>query len=176
VKLLTELRENEYKPHINPKEQPEVDTEGHLPHSHGSLWGKIMNGTSVSDMMKGFDLYKHAWEHKMEKNSKFQSAKFADKYLRKLMPESFSYQLRSEAYSAQNEAMEGILKMLENDMSGKEARLYVRKKILLNDDAKFEEVLAGLLYISKKTGQLYPEELSDLKNSEIWFYKLAVTQ
>ena len=135
-----------------------------------------MNGTSVSDMMKAFDLYKHAWEHKLEKNSKFQSAKFADKYLRKLMPEGFSYQLRSEAYAAQNEALEGILKMLENDMSGKEARLYIRKKILLNDDAKFEEVLAGLLYISKKSGQLYPEELSDLKNSQLWFYKLAVTQ
>ena len=66
--------------------------------------------------------------------------------------------------------------MLENDMSGKEARLYIRTKILLNDDAKFEEVLAGLLYISKKSGQLYPEELSDLKNSQLWFYKLAVTQ
>jgi hypothetical protein len=70
------------------------------------MWGRIMNGTSVSDMVKAFGLYKHAWEHKLEKNSKFQSAKFADTYLRGLMPEGFSYQLRSEAYSAQNEAME----------------------------------------------------------------------
>ena len=65
--------------------------------------------------------------------------------------------------------------MLE-DMNGKRARLHVRHHILLNDDAKFEEVLAGLLYISKRTGQLYPEELSDLKNSQLWFHKLAVTQ
>jgi hypothetical protein len=176
VWVINQIRDNGYAPYMNPKDQPEIDHEGHMPHTHGSIWGKIMNGTSVSDMKKAFDLYIHAWEHKMEKNSKFQSAKFADKYLRKFMPEGFSYQLRSEAYTAQNEAMEGILKMLENDMSGKEARLYVRKKILLNDDAKFEEVLAGLLYISKKTGQLYPEELSDLKNSQLWFHKLAVTQ
>jgi hypothetical protein len=177
VGMLNLMRENDYKPYVNPKDKPEeADHEAHMPHGHGSFWGKIMNGTSASDMMKAFDLYKHAWEHKLEKNSKFQSAKFADKYLRKLMPEGFSYQLRSEAYGAQNEAMEGILKMLESEMSGKEARLYIRKKILLNDDAKFEEVLAGLLYISKKSGQLYPEELSDLKNSNLWFYKLAVTQ
>ena len=143
---------------------------------HGTFFGKIMNWMSFSDMKRGFDLYIHAWEHKMEKNSKFQAAKFANEKLKKFMPESVAYQLRSEAYAAQNEAMEGILKMLENDMSGKEARLYIRKKILLNEDAKFEEVLAGLLYISKKTGQLYPEELSDLKNSEIWFYKLTTTQ
>lgn len=176
VSILNELKENGYKPYINPEEKPQIDAEDHMPHTHGSFWWKIMNGTSVSDMMKAFDLYKHAWEHKLEKNSKFQAAKFADTYLKHLMPEGFAYQLRSEAYSAQNEAMEGILKMLENDMSGKEARLYIRKKILLNDDAKFEEVLAGLLYISKKTWQLYPEELSDLKKSEIWFHKLAVTQ
>ncbi len=176
VGMLNFLRENDYKPYVNPKNKPETDHEAHMPHGHGSIWWKIMNNISFSDIGKAFDLYKHAWEHKLEKNSKFQSAKFADKYLRNLMPEGFSYQLRSEAYAAQNEAMDGILKMLENDMSGKEARLYVRKKILLNDDAKFEEVLAGLLYISKKSGQLYPEELSDLKNSNLWFYKLAVTQ
>ena len=174
--FLNQIRDNGYKPYMNPKEKgDEIDHEDHMPHSHGTVWGKIMNWTSFSDISKAFDLYKHAWEHKMEKNSKFQAARFADKYLTKLMPEGMRYSLRSEAAGAQNEAMEGILKMLE-EMNGKTARLHVRHHILLNDDAKFEEVLAGLLYISKKTGQLYPEELSDLKNSNIWFTKLAITQ
>ena len=85
--ILNYLTENDYKPYINPKDKPEHDHEAHMPHSHGSIWGKILNNMSFSDMGKAFDLYKHAWEHKLEKNSKFQSAKFADKYLRNLMPE-----------------------------------------------------------------------------------------
>jgi hypothetical protein len=176
VQFLSVLESQQYKPYINPNSKITEDAEDHMPHTHGSFFGKIMNWMSYNDLKKWFDLYVHAWEHKMEKNSKFQAAKFANNYLKHFMPESVGYQLRSEAYAAQNEAMEGILKMLEEQMSGKEARLYVRHKILLNDDAKFEEVLAWLLYISKKTGQLYPEELSDLRNSEIWFYKLSVTQ
>jgi hypothetical protein len=176
VQFLSVLESQQYKPYINPNSKITEDAEDHMPHTHGSFFGKIMNWMSYNDLKKWFDLYVHAWEHKMEKNSKFQAAKFANNYLKHFMPESVGYQLRSEAYAAQNEAMEGILKMLEDQMSGKEARLYVRHKILLNDDAKFEEVLAWLLYISKKTWQLYPEELSDLRNSEIWFYKLAVTQ
>ncbi len=173
--IINEIRENGYKPYMNPKDKPEIDHEGHMPHTHGTFWWKFMNGTSFSDMKRAFDLYTHAWEHKFEKNSKFQAAKFADTYLTKLMPPSMQYALRSEAAGAQNEAMEWVLKMLE-EMNGKTARLHVRHHILLNNDAKFEEVLAGLLYISKKTGQLYPEELSDLKNSNIWFQKLAITQ
>lgn len=148
-----------------------VDDE--LPHFHSYPLAKFLSGTSVGDMMKAFEIYTHAWEHKLEKNSKFNSAKFADKYFSRLMPESFRWQLKSEAYAVQNGAMDEVLKMLEETMSGKDARLYVRKKILLNSNARFEEILAGMLYMGKKTGQLYPEELSDLGNSKAWFHQLA---
>lgn len=175
--FLTMINDEGHKPYIDPEwEATELESEENLPHEHGSFWGKWMNYMSINDMRKGFDIVVHAIQHKFEKNGKFQSAKFANDYLGKFLPKTFQYQVRAEAYAAQNEALEGILKMLENDMSGKEARKYVREKILLNKDAKFEEVLAGLLYISKKTGQLYPEELSDLKESNIWFNKLARTQ
>jgi hypothetical protein len=70
--------------------------------------------------------------------------------------------------------MEEIIKMLEG-FNGKEARMYIRDKILLNTSARFEEVCAGLLYIVEKTGSLYPEELSDLANSKVWFHQLTRT-
>lgn len=151
----------------------EATVDDNIPHFHSYPLAKFLSGTSANDMMKAFEIYTHAWEHKLEKNSKFNSAKFADRYFSRLMPESFRGQLKSEMYSVQNEAMDAILKMLEDTMSGKEARLYVRKKILLNSNARFEEILAGMLYIGKKTGQLYPEELSDLWNSKAWFHQLA---
>jgi hypothetical protein len=166
--------ENEgFKAYI-PKRKEEVDVEPHA-HLHGYLFTKLLSGFSFNDAKKAFEIYTHAWEHKLEKNSKFNAAKFADRYFSNLMPESFRGQLKSEMYSTQNEAMEGILKMLEETMSGKEARIYVRKKILMNKDARFEEVLAGMLYMAKKTGQLYSEELSDLAGSNLWFHQLART-
>lgn len=166
--------ENEgFKVYI-PKKKEDVDVEPHA-HLHGYFFAKFMSGFSFNDAKKAFEIYTHAWEHKLEKNSKFNAAKFADKYFSKLMPESFRGQLKSEMYSTQNEAMEGILKMLEDTMSGKEARMYVRKKILMNKDARFEEVLAGMLYMAKKTGQLYTEELSDLQGSNLWFHQLTRT-
>ncbi len=162
-----------FQVYISQKKE-EIDVEPHA-HLHGYLFTKLLSGFSFNDASKAFELYTHAWEHKLEKNSKFNAAKFADRYFSKLMPESFRGQLKSEMYTVQNEAMEGILKMLEDTMSGKEARLYVRKKILLNKDARFEEVLAGMLYLAKKTGQLYWEELSDLQGSNLWFHQLART-
>jgi hypothetical protein len=37
-------------------------------------------------MGKGFELYFHAWEHKLGKSSKFNAARFADKNLSWAMP------------------------------------------------------------------------------------------
>jgi hypothetical protein len=156
----------------DPKDDADTEPDVHM---HGSPLSKFLSGVSLSDMWKGGEMFVHAIEHKLEKNAKFNSTKFADRYLSGLMPLAFRGQLKSEMYSAQNEAMEGIVKMLEETMSGKEARLYVRNKILLNSDARFEEVLAGLLYLGKKTGQIYGEELSDMKDSRLWFRQLART-